>query len=886
MSSTKIAKPLVQTLNSFLNKYKRNDKPEFTHTIIPNHPVHYGGSYTIPDDKYDKFLDIYHRDVFEQGKEAYLTEKHKDFSPVLIDLDFRFKLEDSDRQYTDEFIVEYLKCYIEEAKKLLIIKGHIEIFVLEKTKPKVDKEKKLVKDGIHIIIPKLLTLPMIQYILRYKMINNARVQDILSKLGITNPIEDVIDICVIEKNNWQMYGSRKPNCEAYKLTQIYESFNTNLKLIDVGKYNHRKLLDLMSIRNKQKKDITLIKDEKHEEITKMYQAIPQKERLKKQQRPVIRNKKKKSPSRINTNFNENLDKIKKIIDILSVDRANNYNEWQNLGWCLHNIDDRLLPIWITFSKKSSKFKDGECEQEWPYMDNQGLGLGTLYMWAKEDNPEAYAELTKNDLRKYLYKSLNGTPYAVAMVMYQMFKDEFVYAHKKTGWYHFSNHRWKILDEGIELKKRISSVVLKEYTKLRLEFSNRQNNLDSDDPDFDELEKKIKTIHGLIDKLQKTPFKANVMTECQELFYLEDFEAELDIKTKLIGFENGVFDLENNTFRDGISEDYIKYSTKINYLLDFDNFHPQVQEVRAFLHQILPVKDEREYAIRLLSSFLDGEIKGQKFHMWSGSGGNGKSKLIELFQKTFGDYTTTFPSALLTKTRAAAETATPNLAGSKGKRFAVLQEPEKGEKLNIGLMKELTGGDKITARALHKDPIEFYPQFKLVLTCNNKPEVSEIDDGTWRRIRNLEFRSRFVDNPDPNNNFEFPIDDELSRKMEHWPEAFMWILLEEYKIYKKEGIYEPASVKENTNEYKNNSDPCSQFFSERIKESKGESIHIDEAFTQFLEWFKSAYGSGKTPSRKELQTSMKSKYTKGKHAGILFKNICWENIGDNEELSFE
>ena len=122
-----------------------------------------------------------------------------------------------------------------------------------------------------------------------------------------------------------------------------------------------------------------------------------------------------------------------------------------------------------------------------------------------------------------------------------------------------------------------------------------------------------------------------MEECQELFYIEDFEAELDLKIKLIGFENGVYDLENGIFRDGISEDYIKYSTKINYYTDFDNFHPQVQEVAAFLHQILP-KDEREYAIRLLSSFLDGEIKGQKFHMWSGSGGNGKSKLIELFQK--------------------------------------------------------------------------------------------------------------------------------------------------------------------------------------------------------------------------------------------------------------
>ena len=880
MTKLKIAKPIVQTLSSFLNRYRRNDKPEFTHTIIPNHPIHYGGSYTIPDDKYNEFMDLYNKEVFEENKEAYLTEKHKEFSPILIDLDFRFSMDKSERQYGDEFIVNYLKWFMKEARELLDIKGHIEIFVLEKTKPKIDSDKNIVKDGIHIMIPKLLTLPMIQYILRYKMINNTEISEMLSELGITNSIEDVIDICVIEKNNWQMFGSRKPNCEAYKLTQIYESFNTNLKRVDEDKYSTRKLLDLMSIRNKYKKDLTLIRDDKHEMITSMYNEIPQTERIKKQQRPVIRNKKKKSPSRINTNFNENLDKIKKIIDILSIDRAENYNDWQNLGWCLHNIDDRLLPIWIQFSKKSTKFKDGECEQDWPYMDNQGLGLGTLYMWAKEDNPEKYAEITKNDLRKYIFKSLNSTPFAVAMVMYQMFKDEFVYAPKKN-WYHFSNHRWKVLDEGIELKKRISTVILKEYTKLRLEFSNKQNNLDSDDPDFDEYEKKIKNIHELVLRLQQTQFKKNVMAECQELFYLEDFESELDVKTKLIGFENGVYDLDNGVFRDGISEDYIKYSTRINYFLDFDNHHCQVQEVRAFIHQILPVKDEREYAIRLLSSFLDGEIKGQKFHMWSGSGGNGKSKLIELFQKTFGDYTTTFPSSLLTKTRAAAETASPHLAAAKGKRFSVLQEPEKGEKLNIGLMKELTGGDKITARGLHRDPIEFYPQFKLVLTCNNKPEVSEIDDGTWRRIRNLEFRSKFVDNPDQNNPFEFHIDDELSRKMEHWPEAFMWILLEEYKLYKKEGINEPKSVRENTDEYKNNSDPFSQFFSEKIKEARGESIHIDEAFTQFLEWYKNAYGPGKSPHKKELQNSMKSKFTKGKHSGILFKNISWENIGDND-----
>ena len=870
-------------LNSFLSKHKRNTNAEFTHTMIPNHPVHYGGSYTISDNNYNRFLDLYCVDVFERKQETYLTEKHKDISPILIDLDFRFELSNTKRQYTSEFIKGYLTCFMEEIMELIYIDKPIEIFILEKTKPKV--VKKLVKDGIHIMIPSIITLPMIQYIVRYKMINNQKIIQMLKKINITNTIDDVIDICVIEKNNWQMYGSRKPNCEAYKLTIIYEYFKNKFNTIDINKYTHRQLLDLMSIRNKQKSDILLIKDDKIKTIMNEFNNIPQSHKKRVQQIPVIRTKKKKSPSRININFIENIEKIKKIINILDDKRADNYNDWQNLGWCLHNIDDRLLSIWVKFSKKSKKFKEGECEHEWAYMDNQGLGLGTLYMWAKEDNKEAYEELMKNDLEIFIFRGLSITTFDLAVVLYQKYKDEYVYAPKKT-WYQFCNHRWKMLDEGIELKKKISTDLVLLYSNLRHEYSKKGLSIlgehGGESPEAKSNEEQISKISAVIKKLKSIPFKKQVFEECELLFYVEDFEAELDIKTSLIGFENGVYDLENGLFRDGISEDYIKFSTRINYLPDFDNFHCQVQEVRAFLHQILPVKEEREYAVRLLSSFLDGEIKGQKFHLWSGSGGNGKSKLIELFQKTFGDYTTTFPSSLLTKTRAAAETASPHLAAAKGKRFSVLQEPEKGEKLNIGLMKELTGGDKITARGLHRDPIEYYPQFKIVLTCNNKPDVTEVDDGTWRRIRNLEFRSKFVDTPDPNNEFEFDIDDELSRKMEHWPEAFMWILLEEYKEYKKYGIHEPKSVRENTKEYKNNSDPFSQFFSEKIKYMKGESIYIDEAFVQFVEWYKSAYGSNKTPTRKELQNSMKSKFIKSgiKHDGKEFKNITWDNIGTN------
>ena len=79
---------------------------------------------------------------------------------------------------------------------------------------------------------------------------------------------------------------------------------------------------------------------------------------------------------------------REIVGILNDRRVKEYEPemWLNLGFCLHNIDDRLLSEWISFSKKSDKYVEGECEAMWNNMDNEGLGFGSLCMWAREDNP--------------------------------------------------------------------------------------------------------------------------------------------------------------------------------------------------------------------------------------------------------------------------------------------------------------------------------------------------------------------------------------------------------------------------------------------------------------------------------------------------------------------
>ena len=867
-------------LDKFLSENKRKAEKEHTHTAIPNYPHSYGGSYTIPDNKYSQFLKLYYNSVFRDKNIEYLTEKHLEFSPVLIDLDFRFPMGTKTRKYDEQFIIEFMNIYMSEVKKILDLgTTKIEVFVLEKKNIKIDTEKNIVKDGIHIMIPNLLTIPRTQYILRYRMLQSQKVKQLLNKLEITNTIEDVIDICVIEKNNWQMYGSTKPNCESYQVTKLYDYTNSKGERID-NKYTEKEMLKILSIRNKDKTNIKKIKDSALENFDNDFNSMPSDHKTRKQKKTILR-KKKKSPSKINSNETEDLSKIETLVDILDEKRANDYALWINLGWCLHNIDDRLLPIWIKFSKKSSKFKHGECENEWEYMDSDGLGIGTLFLWAKEDNYGKYKEITSNDLYGYLCKSLSATPYDVAMVLYQLYKTEFVYAKGKI-WYQFKNHRWNTLEEAMSLKQRLSKNLVKEYQVLRSKFMNKQQDLESDDPKSEDLEKDMKKCSSLIYKLKETSFKKNVLAECQELFYVEGFESYLDNNSSIIGFENGIYDLRTGRFRDGMPEDYVTYSTRINYeTFEHDDIH--IQEVRTFIHQVIPITEEREYLLTLLSSFLDGKITGQKFHIWTGSGSNGKSKLIELFQSCFGQYCGTFPSSLITQKRTAPESCNPVLVSAKGKRFIVLQEPEGHEKINVGLMKELTGGDKIIARGLHKDPIEYIPQFKLVLTCNDLPQVPSNDDGTWRRMRCIKFPSKFTYEPNPENPYEFPIDEHLSEKLAEWPEAFIFILLDYYKTYKRKGIYEPTSVKQNTQAYKNKSDQFSQFFGERIKileKGSKQIINIDEAYYNFQEWFKLSYGNVKSPSRRELETNMDKKFGKPIKQGS-YVNVTWYNENDNE-----
>ncbi len=411
------------------------------------------------------------------------------------------------------------------------------------------------------------------------------------------------------------------------------------------------------------------------------------------------------------------------------------------------------------------------------------------------------------INNLILKSLNSTHYDVAKLIFELTKTQYRCVNNtKSVWYCWKNHKWVYNNGGSILIQWMSEGLPFHYMKAKKLYekqpTNKSNKINTDN--------KIKKIDELLKKLKTSSFKNSVMSECCTIFYNEYnmFLRQLDENPNLICFENGVMDLEKMEFRDGLSTDNISFCTNINYK---QYTFGQNEGLETFLSQILPDIEKREYVLKLMSSALCGSVKDEKFYIWTGSGGNGKSKLIELFDKTLGDYSFKLPISLLTQKRQASNQASPELSSTKGKRFGTFQEPSENEKINVGLMKELTGGDKITCRGLFQDQMEFKPQFKLVLCCNSLPEIPSSDGGTWRRLRVIEFTSRFVEEPDPTKSNEFKADKELDNKLNSWKEDFMGLLVEYYKKYKTEGLKEPKEVMKYTNRYKDSSDELIEWF---------------------------------------------------------------------------
>jgi P4 family phage/plasmid primase-like protien len=265
-------------------------------------------------------------------------------------------------------------------------------------------------------------------------------------------------------------------------------------------------------------------------------------------------------------------------------------------------------------------------------------------------------------------------------------------------------------------------------------------------------------------------------------------------------------------------------------------------------------------------------------MFIGDGANGKSQLLNLMKLAMGELAEKVEVTLLTRKRNNANEANTEKIKLLNKRFAFLSEPEDGEKINIGLLKELTGSEEIIARGLYQESVSFVMETKLFLACNELPEIKGEDTALWRRIRVVDFPSRFVDDPKESN--EYKIDRTLPSRMREditWRQTFINILLEYY--YKD--VSEPDEVKMRTNEYRNDNSNLESWLNENIKYNKNSILRLKEVVVEFTGQQK-PHTSVSTKVRKEVEKWIKRNHPEEtfemKHTTIAGENVRgWINF---------
>jgi phage/plasmid-associated DNA primase len=274
-------------------------------------------------------------------------------------------------------------------------------------------------------------------------------------------------------------------------------------------------------------------------------------------------------------------------------------------------------------------------------------------------------------------------------------------------------------------------------------------------------------------------------------------------------------------------------------------------------------------------------------VYHGSGSNGKSIIADLMSETLGEYKGTVPITLVTEKRGLIGGTSDEVLQLKGVRYAVMQEPTKGVKLNEGIMKELTGGDPIQARGLYSKSEIFEPQFKLVVCTNNLFDVDSNDDGTWRRIRNVPFLSKFIDNNEKHTDdtpYVFPKDKSLKDKLPKFAPVFASMLVK--RAFETEGnVLDCDVVMSASNNYRKNQDHVAAFMLENIEKTDDlkDRLKKHEITEKFKIWFQREQGgTRKMPKAQELYDYMDTNHGKcNKTYGWRYVKFTEEKDDDDE-----
>ncbi|MBA4107638.1 MAG: hypothetical protein C0485_18040 [Pirellula sp.] len=416
-----------------------------------------------------------------------------------------------------------------------------------------------------------------------------------------------------------------------------------------------------------------------------------------------------------------------------------------------------------------------------------------------------------------------------------------YVHNWGKWLVWDGTRWRLDDRGVvmSLAKEIPRHILDEARRLTTP---------------DELSAHMKWAKA-----------SQSLRRFEATLALAESEPPIAIGPELLDTQpwqfncaNGTVDLRTGQLRPHDPNDLLTKCTNVAYPTDSS----------VIPHRWLAFLDTTFGGDRALISYVQG-LMGvalfgkQREHLlpvFYGGGANGKSVFTTTVQAAMGEYAHTAPHGFL-MTRRNDEHPTA-LADLFGKRLVIIAETKDGQRLDEGLVKSVTGGDRIRARRMREDHWEFIPSHLAILVSNHKPVISGTDKGIWRRLRLIPFNVTIPEEEQ---------DRELSDKLQaELPGILQW-MVDGCLQWQASDLHEPPSVTDATAEYQVESDTFASWFAELVVRDNSKELTAAAAYSSYTSWCEA---NGDHPiSKKSLgQRIMENGIGKRKSNGIRYVGI--------------
>lgn len=298
---------------------------------------------------------------------------------------------------------------------------------------------------------------------------------------------------------------------------------------------------------------------------------------------------------------------------------------------------------------------------------------------------------------------------------------------------------------------------------------------------------------------------------------------------LLNVRNGTVDLRTGELREHQREDYITQFIDLPY--DPDAPCPRWMQ---FLEEVQPIPENRALLHRAAGYSATGSARERVIIIVYGTGRNGKGKFLQRIKDVLGPYALrAMNEALIQKPND--NGPRPEVVQLRGKRFVFVSETKERGQLNVAQVKDLTGGEEISARTLHKEPTTFKPTFTPWLATNHKPVIHEGGDAIWDRLRLVPFSVRFrlpEEPPDGRPEADVALDDKLLYEHEG---ILAWIVRGAVDWYRN-GLGVSTSVREATDEYRRREDHVWTFLHELFEPgSKSDIVESEAVYDAYLRW---------------------------------------------------